>query len=237
MTECYLKAFGQDALQDADPFSAIAASELRWLIHGAGLEAMQTVVDLGCGRGGPGIAVAQWTGVRLIGVDWSVVGVRAAAKRATTVGVNPSPSYLACDARAMPFAARAVDAFISVDVLQLIPDRERVFEEVARILRPGGVLAFSSWERTDDEDGPPRLLRQPRDYVAYVNAVHMRMEAIDVPREARERDVAFWTYVEASSSDLRKELGEDVANRILGEASFEEVFGARTRRVLCVARA
>lgn len=237
LTECYLKAYGQDALQGADPYSAIASSELRWLIHGAGLDARQTLVDLGCGRGGPGIAVAQWSGVRLIGIDWSVVGVKAAAERASRAGINPPPSFLACDARAMPFADRTVDAFISIDVLQLIPDREKVFEEVARILRPGGVLAFSSWERTDDEDGPPRLLRQPRDYVAYVNAVNMRMEAIDVPREAPERDAAFWTNVRASASDLRKEVGEDVAGRILGEASLEEVFGARTRRVLCIARA
>ena len=237
MTDCYLEAFGDDALEGADPYSAIALSELRWLCESARMATGQTVVDLGCGRGGPGLVVARWTDVRLIGVDWSIVGVTGAARRAAEAGLTHSPAFISCDARALPFADHSVDAFISIDVLQLIPDRELVFEEVARVLRPGGALAFSSWELiADDESVPPRMRRLPRDYTASVGRVHMRMEALQVPEGSRQRVDAFWANVRASADEIRSALGEEIATRILGEAALMDVFLASTRRVLGVAR-
>lgn len=177
MTACYLAAFGDEAVEGADPYSAIAVSELRWLLGTAGLTAGQTFVDLGCGRGGPGLVIARWTGARLVGVDFSIVGVTAAARRAAVAGLLPLPAYVCSDARALPFADHTIDAVISIDVMQLIPERELVFQEVARVLRPGGALAFSSWELTADEASvPPRLLRIPRDYTAIISRSHMRME-------------------------------------------------------------
>lgn len=237
VTNCYLKAFGEDALEGADPDSAIAASELRWLIHAAGLTTTRTVVDLGCGRGGPGMVVAQWTGARLIGIDWSIVAVSSASRAAARVGTEPQPLYLVADMRAMPFADASIEALISIDVLQLIPDRDLVFQEVRRVLRPGGVLAFTSWELVDDRNVPPRLLRMPRDYEALASAANLRMYGLEVSRGARDRDEAFWACIQDSAPELRRELGDEVAGQILGEASLAGVFNAATRRVLCVARA
>lgn len=237
MTACYLDAFGDDALADADPYSAIALSELRWLIRSAGLVTGQTVVDLGCGRGGPGLVLARSTGVRLIGIDFSVVGVTSAANKAVDARIVPPPVYIACDARAMPLANHSVDAFISIDVLQLIAERELVFREVARVLRPGGAVAFTSWELiADDESVPLRLRRLPRDYAAIVAAAGLRLHDLQVPEGARGREEAFWRNVKASADELRKELGEETATSVLGEASLTDVFLASTRRVLCVAR-
>ena len=237
MSDCYLAAFGDEALEDADPYSAIALSELRWLVETAGLGAGKTLVDLGCGRGGPGLVAARWTGVRLIGVDFSLVGVTRAATRAVAVGLAPSPSFICCDARALPFADHSIDAVLSIDVLQLIPDRELVLEEVARVLRPGGALAFSSWELiADDESVPPRMRSLPRDYTASVGKVHLRMEALQVPEGSRQRIERFWANASASADEIRSALGEEVATRILDESARTNVFLDSTRRVLCVAR-
>src|SRR5487761_1218291 len=76
------------------------------LIHSARLARGQIVVDLGCGRGGPGRVLARSTGVRLIGIDFSIVGVTSAATRAA--GIVPRPAYIACDARAIPLADHSV---------------------------------------------------------------------------------------------------------------------------------
>lgn len=236
MTDCYLAAFGDDALIGADPFSAIALSELRWLLETARLTAGQIVVDLGCGRGGPGLVAARLTDVRLIGVDFSLVGVAAATARAAESGVAPLPLYVGCDARALPFPDHSIDAFMSIDVLQLIPDRELVFQEVARVLRPGGPLAFSSWERTaDDERVPPKMRRVPRDYTELVGRNHLRMKALEISEKSHQRSEAFWSNVTASADEIRNELGEEVASEILDEASRMGVFLAASRRVLCVA--
>src|SRR5487761_1114979 len=226
--------YGEEAVPDADPYSAIALSELQWLIHSARLARGQIAVDLGCGRGGPGRVLARSTGVRLIGIDFSIVGVTSAATRAA--GIVPRPAYIACDARAIPLADHSVDAVISIDVLQLIPERELVLREVARVLRPAGFIAFSSWELiAEDENVPPRLRRLPRDYTA-VAAAGLRVRDLQVPKGARAREEAFWANVTASADDLRHELGEKTATSVLGEASLANIFAESTRRVLCVAQ-
>ena len=235
ITACYLDAYGEEAVPDADPYSAIALSELQWLIRSARLARGQIVVDLGCGRGGPGRVLARSTSVRLIGIDFSIVGVTSAATRAA--GMVPRPAYIACDARAIPLADHSVDAVISIDVLQLIPERELVLREVARVLRPAGFIAFSSWELiAEDESVPPRLRRLPRDYTAVVAAAGLRVRDLQVPKGAREREAAFWANVTASADELRRELGEETAASVLGEASLANIFAVSTRRVLCVAQ-
>ncbi|MEO8745194.1 MAG: class I SAM-dependent methyltransferase [Candidatus Dormiibacterota bacterium] len=167
----------------------------------------------------------------------SLVGVAAATARAAEAGVAPLPVYVGCDARALPFPDHSIDAFISIDVLQLIPDRELVFQEVARVLRPGGALAFSSWERTaGDESVPPRMRRVPRDYTELVGRNYLRMNALEISEKSHQRSEAFWANVTASADEVRSELGEEVASEILDEASHMDIFLASTRRVLCVAR-
>src|SRR4029077_9942825 len=126
---------------------------------------------------------------------------------------------------------------ISIDVLQLIPERELVFREVARVLKPGGFIAFSSWELiADDEHVPPRLRRLPRDYTAVTATAGLRVRDLQVPKGARERGWTFWANVRASADELRRELGEETATSVLGEASLENIFAASTRRILCVAQ-
>jgi SAM-dependent methyltransferase len=235
ITACYIDAYGEEAVPDADPYSAIALSELQWLIRSARLARGQIVVDLGCGRGGPGRVLARSTSVRLIGLDFSIVGVTSAATSAA--GMHPRPAYIACDARAIPLADHSVDAVISIDVLQLIPERELVLREVARVLQPGGFIAFSSWELIADDEGvPPRLRRLPRDYTAVATTAGLRVRDLQVPTGARERDEAFWANVTASADELRRELGEETATSVLGEASLSNIFAESTRRVLCVAQ-
>lgn len=51
------------------------------------------------------------------------------------------------DARAIPLADETADAVVIVDALHHLPDPDRVFEEVHRVLRPGGVLVVREFDR------------------------------------------------------------------------------------------
>jgi SAM-dependent methyltransferase len=64
-----------------EPFSFISASLLRHLAQALDLAPGQTLADLGCGRGGPGLWLARQAGARLVGVDFSPVAVDQAAHR------------------------------------------------------------------------------------------------------------------------------------------------------------
>jgi SAM-dependent methyltransferase len=55
----------------------------------------------------------------------------------------------AADAAAMPLGGATVDLAVSSFVLQLVDDRGAVLREIARCLRPGGLLGFVTWLRDD----------------------------------------------------------------------------------------
>jgi predicted RNA methylase len=61
-------------------------TELRRLAREVRVSGGQTLVDVGCGRGGPGLWVAAVTAARLVGVDADAAALAAAARRADQTG-------------------------------------------------------------------------------------------------------------------------------------------------------
>ena len=70
-----------------EPFSFVSAGLLRHVLQAAGLAPGQTLADLACGRGGPGLWLARETGASLVGVDFSPVAVEQATHRAALFGL------------------------------------------------------------------------------------------------------------------------------------------------------
>ena len=112
-----------------------------------------TVVDLGCGTGRDVFLCAGLVGPegRVIGVDMTEaqleVGTRLAEEQCRRFGlprcnVSFRRGYLE-DLAAADIASGSVDAVISNCVINLAPDKSRVFSEIFRILKPGGELLFS----------------------------------------------------------------------------------------------
>lgn len=106
------------------------------------------VVDLGTGTGALARAVARrFPEARIVGVDFSR-GMLAVARATADEELSPDDGRLAwqeADAAELPFPDGSVDAVVSSFVLQLVPERQPVYREVRRVLRPGGRFAFVTW--------------------------------------------------------------------------------------------
>jgi SAM-dependent methyltransferase len=76
-----------DLPTEIEPFSFVSADLLRHVARALDLSPGQTLADLGCGRGGPGLWLAQQAGAALVGVDFSPVAVDQAAQRAVLFGL------------------------------------------------------------------------------------------------------------------------------------------------------
>jgi SAM-dependent methyltransferase len=112
-----------------------------WQTSGSQLEAMvrgyvkpeSSVLDLGCGRGG--VVELIWRDVKLAaGLDPnspSLTGHRA-----------PGMPILRGVGEHLPFAGDSFDLVVSVWVLEHLKEPQRVFDEVRRVLRPGGHFVF-----------------------------------------------------------------------------------------------
>jgi SAM-dependent methyltransferase len=144
---------------ETEPFSFVSVDLLRHVAQALGLSPGQTLVDLGCGRGGPGLWLAQSQGVSLIGVDFSAVAVQQASDRAVLFGLADTARSTVGDLAATGLADGIADGVVSIDALHMASDLAAAGREVLRILRPGHRLALTGWQPRAPEDSrlPSRL--------------------------------------------------------------------------------
>jgi ubiquinone/menaquinone biosynthesis C-methylase UbiE len=104
----------------------------------------ETLVDLGSGSGMDVFYAAGLVGAtgRVIGVDFTSEQLAKARDLASTYGVS-SVEFREGRIEALPLDDASVDCVISNGVINLCPDKDAVFAEAARVLRPGGRLAIA----------------------------------------------------------------------------------------------
>ncbi|MFD0592259.1 methyltransferase domain-containing protein [Catellatospora coxensis] len=191
------------------------------------------LVDLGCGRGGPGLWLAQRHGARLTGVDFSPVAVSAARGRAAGLPMRHRPDFRHGQLLATGLADGSADAVVCIDALLYATDRAQALREVGRVLRPGGRAVVTVAEAAPGTE-PGRAVS---DWLAPVRqaglVLRRRTERPGVAR-AWSRLYGLWR---ANAGLLRRELGPRIAEVLLTEATvIPPLLGRHRELVLTVAK-
>jgi SAM-dependent methyltransferase len=113
-----------------------------WLL--GRIEPGQVVLDLGCGAGTDVLIAAQMTGLRgrTIGVDMTAAMLERTRASGAEMGLENVELHQAL-IESLPLEDSSVDVVISNGVIDLVPDKEAVFDEIDRVLRPGGRLQIA----------------------------------------------------------------------------------------------
>jgi ubiquinone/menaquinone biosynthesis C-methylase UbiE len=98
------------------------------------------VLDVGCGIGGPARCFASERGWKVEGVDLTAEYVEVAKALSQRVGVDAS--FRQASATNLPFGDGHFDGAYMLHVGMNIPDKQAVFAEVRRVLKPGGMFAI-----------------------------------------------------------------------------------------------
>ncbi|MBK6931570.1 MAG: arsenite methyltransferase [Saprospirales bacterium] len=152
------------------------------------IEAGDTVVDLGAGAGNDCFVARAATGPegKVIGIDFTPEMVRRARQNAEKLGFN-NVEFRQGDIEDMPVSDASADVVVSNCVLNLVPDKRRVFAEIMRVLRPGGHFSISDIVLVGELPGS---LRESAElYAGCVSGAIQRAGYLDLIREAGFQDI------------------------------------------------
>jgi SAM-dependent methyltransferase len=164
----------------------------------------ETVLDLGSGAGLDALLAARAVGPqgKVIGVDMTPEMVRRASENARRAQVD-QVEFRQGRLEALPVEDGSVDAVTSNCVINLVPDKTRVFREIARVLKPGGRLVVS--DIVIEGELPEGVRRDLLAYVGCVSGALRREEYFDELRSAGFSDVDTLSDV-----DFLATVGEDL---------------------------
>ena len=163
----------------------------------AALRPGEVVVDLGCGGGLDVLLAAQRVGPtgRAIGIDMTPDMLVRARAGAAQVGATNVEFHLA-QIDQLPLPDASVDCILSNCVINLAPDKPRVFREILRVLKPGGRVAIS--DIALKQPLPPEVAG---DVQAYVGCIAGAIQIADYERMLREAGFEA-VVVSATGADL-----------------------------------
>lgn len=163
-------------LAPVDEFHIRGRAATLELARAAGLDANKHVLDVGCGIGGTSRCLSREFGCRVTGIDLTDEYCLAAAMLSSKVGLADLVDYHQGDATDLPFDDNMFDVVWTEHVAMNIPDKTKLYQELRRVLKPGGTLAIYDvlagpsgtvlfpvpWARTPDTSFlvPPNELRK-----------------------------------------------------------------------------
>lgn len=132
-----------------DSFDAAMARQERFISDRAALGPGMTVLDAGCGVGGPMREIARHFGARIVGVNIIPEQVERARRYNEEAGLADRCEVVLGDFTDLPMGDDSFDAVLAIDSICHAPDRTQAYGDLFRVLRPGGLFATSDLVMTD----------------------------------------------------------------------------------------
>lgn len=180
----------------------------------------KAVLDIGCGAGGITLHLARRHGAaHVTGFDVEEPVIAHARRRAEAAGLSGRVAFVQAAPGPLPFADASFDVVFSKDALLHVPDKDALFSEIFRVLRPGGAFAASNWMIGHDGEPSP-------DMKAYVEAEGLSFSMASPARYvAAMRGAGFVDVAAVDRNPWYREVARGELERLKGPL-YDEVAAA-----------
>lgn len=199
----------------------------------ASLRAGEVVLDLGAGAGFDAFLAARAVGAggRVIGVDMTEEMVEKARANAVKAGLDNVEFRLGVIEK-LPVESASVDVVISNCVINLAPDKPRVFAEAFRALRPGGRLMISDLVSLGEL--PASVRTNLAAYVGCIAGVSLRedylrwlgaagFERVEIVGEKGAAEILGASNLASAACSCADPVASDVIGNLLKEVPIEDL--------------
>lgn len=135
-----------------ESFEASLARHQHFLALRLGLASGMTVLDAGCGVGGPARSIARFSGAHVVGLNNNAYQVKRATELTGKAGLADVCRFEHGDFMDIQAPDATYDAAFGIESTAHAPDKVQCFREIYRVLRPGGRFAVYEWCLTDAYD-------------------------------------------------------------------------------------
>jgi SAM-dependent methyltransferase len=140
-------------LTPLDQFHVRGHHATRELAETLGVQPGASVLDVGCGLGGPARFLAATYGCQVTGIDLNLPFIEAARMLSERSGLADRVTFVPADALDLPFSDAFFDLAWTQHVAMNIADRAGFYAAIYRVLKPGGRLAI--YDVVAGDGGPP----------------------------------------------------------------------------------
>lgn len=128
-------------LQEGEKLTDAILRHERLMIQKLGLTAESNVIDVGCGTGGPMRTVAKETSAQVMLVNINAKQLAKAKAHNEIAGLEHQATYQQCDFQDMSaIPGDSFDAAYAIESTCHAGNKEKAFEEICRVLKPGGLF-------------------------------------------------------------------------------------------------
>ena len=186
-----------------------------------GITSNSQVLDVGSGVGGPSLHLAATYDCRVTGLDLVAPNVQEANERAKARGLDHLAVFETGDALGMPFKDNSFDVVWGQDAWCHMPDKEKLIDEVTRVLAPGGAVAFTDWIQTgaiEDNERNELLSAMAAPNIAKIDDYQGYLEArgytVVVADDISTLFTAQYRDIIAALADMERTLSEKFSPKI-----------------------
>lgn len=182
------------------------------------IDGKSSVLDIGSGLGGPARTLAETYGCHVTGIDLTSSYCEAATAISRWRGLSDNVTFKQGDATKLPFADGSFDAAMTIHVAMNIANKDALYREAKRVLKPGAV--FGIYDVVQGEGGdvifPVPWAREPS------------ISHLATPAEMRDllRNASLRIEAEVDSSEESLEWFKDLASRSASAATPSVTFQA-----------
>jgi ubiquinone/menaquinone biosynthesis C-methylase UbiE len=220
LREIWKRVLQDDYPEDADPFGFTTRTDLLRIVRELEIGPGARFLDLGCGRGGPGLWVARETGADLIGMDLVEEAIAYAYQSTERFRLKSAATFVVGDFEDIRLPAAYLDGVMSLDCFWMVHNKPAALRQVARVLNTGARFVMTTW--VSDREALAAMLQ----------AAGFRILSLEETPRWKELQAAIYRRVLEQRRQIVAEIGQEAAQVLLSEAEHAPEMLERNYRVL-----